>query len=138
VRSRIHIELVLGHALSVCELPSPAFSTVPVVTLQASAPAALRRAALHARRPPNDPPVLALHNFGVAGPRGGRVFTNVIRLETTAGTAKLGLVLLGSANAASTECVLHGGRDASQRRYVGARGKILFVSAVREFSQPGS
>ncbi len=59
-------------------------------------------------------------------------------LETTAGTIKMGLVLLGSANAASTECILHGGRDASQRRYVGARGKILFVSAVREFSRPGS
>ncbi len=33
-------------------------------------PATVRHAILHVRAPPNDPPVLALHNFGVAGPRG--------------------------------------------------------------------
>ena len=50
------------------------------------------------------------------------------RWETTALTAKMGLVLLGSANAASTECALHAGRDASQRKYVGAWGKsCLFL-----------
>ena len=58
--------------------------------------------------------------------------------ETTAATAKMRSVLLGSANAASTECALHAGRGASLRRYVGARGKIAFVSAVRDFSRPGS
>ena len=33
--------------------------------------------------------------------------------ETTAATAKMRLVLLGSANAASTKCALHAGRNAS-------------------------
>ena len=131
---RIDIELVPGHTLPVRELPSPDVSAVQVVTTKAAASTAVRHAIIHVHGLPTIRPCSPLAIKLSLG-HAGRVFTNVNPLENE---AKMGFVLLGSANGASTECTLHAGHNASRCRYVGARGKILFASPVREFSRPGS